>query len=85
LLEKLCAPRKDLTAHVWTSPICLGNLSEADEHLASLCTPDALAAKPFTPLPVAGVPGWDAGNENFSFYDDSSVFRPRRAPQPARQ
>ena len=26
-----------------------------------------LATKPFTPLPVMGVPGWCAENENFSF------------------
>ena len=31
-----------------------------------------------TPLPVLGVPGWWPENENFSFYDDSFVFRPRR-------
>ena len=34
----------------------------------------------FTVLPVLGVPGWWAASENFSFYDDSLVFRPRRTP-----
>lgn len=42
-------------------------------------TPQALAAKPFNPLPVLGVPGWWAENENFCFYDDSLVFRSARA------
>ncbi len=33
-----------------------------------------LAAKPFVPLPVLGVPGWWADNTNFCFYDDPFVF-----------
>jgi hypothetical protein len=37
-----------------------------------------LAGKPFAPLQVLGVPGWWADNENFSFYDDSDVFRPAK-------
>ena len=78
LLEKLAAPRKDLTAHVWCEPCALHDLSGADAWLAERCTPQRLAAKPFTPLPLMGIPGWDAGNLNFSFYDDSVVFRPRR-------
>jgi len=36
----------------------------------------------FTPLPVLGVPGWWPASENFSFYDDSHVFRPRKTPEP---
>ena len=78
LLEKLAAPRKDLTAHVWCEPCALADLAAADAWLAERCTPQRLAAKPFTPLPVSGIPGWDAANQNFSFYDDSVVFRPRR-------
>jgi hypothetical protein len=61
LLEKLLAPRKDLTAHVWLGP------AEVDA--------EALAAKPFAPLPLMGIPGWCPENQNFSFYDDSLVFR----------
>lgn len=78
LLEKLVAPRKDLTAHVWAAPLPPAAHDDPDAWLASLCGADTLARKPFTPLPVLGVPGWCAGNENFSFYDDSLVFRPRR-------
>jgi hypothetical protein len=61
MLEKLLAPRKDLTAHVWLGP--------------ALIDANALAAKPFAPLPLMGIPGWCAENQNFSFYDDSLVFR----------
>jgi hypothetical protein len=81
MLEKLVAPRKDLTAHVWRAPCALQAGSDADAWLAERCTADALAAKPFTPLPLLGVPGWWPGNENFSFYDDSLVFRPRKTPE----
>ncbi|HYF20973.1 MAG TPA: DUF3025 domain-containing protein [Ramlibacter sp.] len=78
LLEKLAAPRKDLTAHVWREPAPAGSPAELDAWLAERCTAERLAAKPFTPLPVLGIPGWWAPNQNFSFYDDSMVFRPRR-------
>ena len=64
LLEKLLVPRKDLTAHVWCGP--------CDFHA------EVLARKPFTPLPLMGIPGWCPGNENFSFYDDLLVFRAAR-------
>jgi hypothetical protein len=82
LLEKLLEPRKDLTAHVWHSDASLDSTARADAWLAAQCGQERLARKPFTPLPVMGVPGWCPGNENFSFYDDSLVFRPRRAARP---
>ncbi len=37
-------------------------------------------AKPFTPLPVLGVPGWWPANESPAFYADQTVFRPPRRP-----
>jgi hypothetical protein len=77
LLEKLAAPRKDLTAHVWAAQAPVHGNAVADAWLAGQCTPERLASKPFTPLPVLGIPGWWPGNQNFSFYDDSVVFRPR--------
>jgi hypothetical protein len=81
LLEKLATPRKDLTAHVWCTS---APLAFVDDWLAGELTAQKLATKPFTPLPVLGIPGWctanggDAGNVNFSFYDDSLVFRRER-------
>lgn len=82
LLEKLLAPRKDLTAHVYLprepGPHSDAGLSQVDAWLARDLTPQHLQAKPFTPLPVLGVPGWWGENRNFSFYDDSLVFRPPR-------
>jgi hypothetical protein len=78
LLEQLAQPRKGLTAHVWCGDAALDSGAQADAWLAARCTAEALAGKPFTPLPVLGVPGWWDANENFSFYDDSFVFRPRK-------
>ena len=75
LLEKLAQPRKELTAHVWAAPGAAGSLAAMDRWLASQLTAEGLARKPFTPLPVLGVPLWWPENLNSSFYDDSSVFR----------
>lgn len=87
LLEKLATPRKNLTGHVWAQPCPCVRPAEADAWLAERLTPQCLASKPFTPLPVLGIPGWCGDNENFSFYDDSEVFRAlrvaRRAPRGA--
>ncbi|WP_298933259.1 DUF3025 domain-containing protein [uncultured Ramlibacter sp.] len=81
LLEKLLAPRKALTAHVWNAQCPLDRMEIADAWLAGELTPQALAAKPFMPLPVLGLPRWWPQNQNFSFYDDSLVFRSRRPPK----
>ncbi|MEJ8835133.1 DUF3025 domain-containing protein [Ramlibacter sp. AN1133] len=81
LLEQLASPRKALTAHVWCAVPALQAGEDPDAWLAAQCRPEVLAGKPFTPLPVLGVPGWCAGSENFSFYDDSLVFRPRKTPE----
>lgn len=84
LLEKLVAPWKSVTAHVWVDkappahvldhagPSGQRPFAAGHERLA----PDRLASKPFLPLPVLGVPGWWAANEDPHFYDDPQVFRP---------
>lgn len=82
LLEKLAAPRMDLTAHVWCAPAPLVRLDQADAWLAAALTADRLAVKPFVPLPVLGVPGWWPANADPAFYDNAWVFRPAR-PVPA--
>lgn len=79
LLEQLAQPRKNLTAHVWCAHSQLSQGAEPDGWLAAQMDAPCLAAKPFTPLPVLGVPGWWPGNAAGSFYDDPLVFRPRRA------
>lgn len=73
LMEKLTQPRKAITAHVWLLDRALGD----GIALAASLTPERLAAKPFLPLPVLGVPEWWPANDSPAFYDDASVFRPR--------
>jgi len=81
LLEKLANPRKQITAHVYqTRPVTrdTNSLEGLDAWVASDLSADKLAGKPFAPLQVLGVPGWWADNGNFSFYDDSDIFRPAK-------
>jgi len=79
LLEKLAAPRKAATAHVLLAPGASPPLGRDDAAIAAALDPAWLAAKPFVPLPVLGVPGWWAANEAAGFYDDPWVFRRPRA------
>ncbi len=78
LLEKLVFPRKPITAHVYRAQSAINSIADLDAWVADDLSAAKLAAKPFTPLPVLGVPGWWPENEDVSFYDDSLVFRPRR-------
>jgi Protein of unknown function (DUF3025) len=86
LLEKLVSPRKAITAHVYRAQAAMNSIATAeqlDSAVAASLSVEWLATKPFLPLPVLGVPGWWPENENFSFYDDSTVFRsalPRQRP-----
>jgi hypothetical protein len=78
LMEKLVFPRKGITAHVYQAPAAIESIATLDAWLAGELQPGAWSDKPFVPLPVMGIPGWCPENADFSFYDDSSVFR--RAP-----
>ncbi|QHE89026.1 DUF3025 domain-containing protein [Hydrogenophaga sp. BPS33] len=81
LLEKLVRPYKSITAHVFREPvpISLGDdLAAWDAWLAQTLNAPSLARKPFTPLPVLGVPGWAQANSDPAYYADAQVFRPRR-------
>jgi hypothetical protein len=85
LLEKLVTPYKSITAHVLREPVpaSLGDdLTTWDGWLAERLSAPALAAKPFTPLPVLGVPGWWAANNDPAYYADAGVFRPARMDTP---
>ena len=100
LMEQLLSPRKGLTAHVWLIPEAenahalqlLGDQGEAaaqawvDARVGQQLRAIDLCPKPFTPLPVLGVPGWWSANEAPGFYDDPAVFRPLRKepPEPVR-
>lgn len=85
LTEKLVTPYKSITAHVLCLPIPLHlppdpgcGVHPWDEWLAPHLDPAWLAQKPFTPLPVMGIPGWCEDNHHPAFYADTGVFRPPR-------
>ena len=86
LLEKCVNPYKAITANVIRIPA--GTKSDdidrvmADTLEQILCQ-DRLHVKPHCPLPVMGIPGWDAASEDPAYYDDRQVFRPPRPPNPA--
>ncbi|MBY4595881.1 DUF3025 domain-containing protein [Ottowia caeni] len=75
-LEKLMSPYKSITAHVVPAPATLQTAEQADAWLAEWLDAGRLVPKPFLPLPILGVPGWWAENEEGAFYDDPAVFRP---------
>jgi len=79
-LEKLVQPYKSITVHVWRVPQGLADLPAIDAWLAQDLQAHKLAAKPFCPMPVLGVPGWWPANEDADFYADAGVFRPVRQP-----
>lgn len=76
LMEKLCTPRKPITAHVYPAPNALESIADIDHWLAGAAGGADWLDKPFAPLPVLGVPGWHAGAQDDCFYDDPLVFRP---------
>ena len=80
LLEKLVQPYKAITAHVYRiAPEVAPGDQALDTWLADTLRPAHLATKPYLPLPVMGVPGWSAANEDPAYYADREVFRPRRS------
>ena len=78
LLEKLVQPRKGITTHVLRVDSPVTDAADLDACVAAKLSAQGLAAKPFVPLPVLGVPGWWSANENPAFYEDERVFRPVR-------
>ncbi len=79
LLEKLVSPRKSITAHVYRVHPVSDSIKDLDVYVATDLSAEKLATKPFTHLPILGMPGWWPPNENPDFYNDKSVFRQLRA------
>jgi len=77
LLEKLVAPYKSITGHVFriASDVNAKDEQALDDWLSNSLQPEYLATKPYLPLPVLGIPGWWPENEDLSFYSDTQVFR----------
>lgn len=85
LMEKLVQPYKSITAHamvVFTEADFFAFNDDTkrlwlDQHIAQRLSKRSLSTSDFTPLPVAGVPGWWP-EQDTPFYADESVFRARR-------
>jgi len=80
LLEKLVTPYKSITAHVYRVAQGIDPNDDAalDAWLVQDLQPAKLATKPYEPLPVLGVPGWWPANAERAYYDDVTVYRPKR-------
>lgn len=86
LMEKLVAPYKAITAHAWVVMVD-ASFFRTDEVQKKARIESTVAGQlqgglqtsGFTPLPVLGVPGWYEIQDS-TFYDDSTVFRPKRTP-----
>jgi hypothetical protein len=77
LLEKVLAPYPAMTGKCLALMADLPDLDAADRlaarELGAIDTPRQLP-----PLPVQGVPGWDAANAHAAYYANREVFRPPR-------
>jgi len=79
LLDKLRQPYKSVTAHAWViAAEAITPLDEIDRRWAASLGSE-LTPRLLMPVPVLGIPGWCADNEQPSFYRDSTVFRPARS------
>jgi len=84
LMEKLVTPYKAITGHTWivqvdTSVLALPEIDRriwVDTNVTDQLK-NGFSTFDFTHLPVLGVPGWWAGQEE-SFYADQTVFRPAK-------
>ena len=88
LFEKLLDPYIGITAKTIFVPVdelffmlpVEAQVERADALAASCFAERTRPRSPrsMAPLPVLGIPGWDARGESASFYDDARHFRPRR-------
>lgn len=96
LCEKTLAPYKGITGRGWLLETgrdffalpATEQLQKIDQCLAvQIADPQVLRhTHELSPLPILGVPGWCADNEQPAYYDDRDHFRPgrtRRVPSPA--
>jgi hypothetical protein len=78
LLEKALAPYPSMTGK------CLTLMSDSlDPDAADELAAEALhrieSPRPLAPLPVQGIPGWDAANARAAYYANQAIFRPARS------
>ena len=95
IYEKALQPYKGITAKTVIFDVTARDLERPlTQQLATLDArlakyfgdPKALVAtEAYAPLPVLGIPGWTADNENERYYDDTQHFRPGRKQAEAQE
>ncbi len=97
LLEKLDKPRVEVCSHtvVWLMPedqwawfeglSLLQQRFEVDKWLVSWVSTHLTTPRDLQPMPILGVPGWWADNENEGFYNNPGVFRVGRGSKSGSQ
>ncbi len=78
LLEKLHRPYKGITAHALHIALAPGSAPDEIDRCMAAGLDERLTPRALMPLPVLGIPGWWAQNENPDFYADPVVFRPAK-------
>ncbi|MEZ5653358.1 MAG: DUF3025 domain-containing protein [Burkholderiaceae bacterium] len=83
LLDKLRQPFKAVCGRAWILPVepALPR-RHVDARLAAMIAAGLPMGDALHPLPVLGIPGWWADNEQAGFYDDPAVFRAARGLRP---
>jgi hypothetical protein len=79
--QLLRKPHRGLTVKVLWLPLAVNTpLNVVDDYLAARIESDVLltSQERRVPLPLLGIPGWFAENENPACYDDLETFRPLR-------
>jgi Protein of unknown function (DUF3025) len=78
LLHKLQRPYKGITAHALHIGLAPGSSLDQIDRCMAAGLDERLTPHDLMPLPVLGIPGWCAQNENPDFYSDPAVFRPAK-------
>ena len=78
LLEKLVNPYKAITAHALHIALPPNSRLQDVDRCMATALDQQLCPSQLMPLPVLGIPGWWAQNENPDFYADRAVFRPAK-------
>jgi len=90
LLHKALDPYVGMTAHAMLLPVDESFITrdrngqlEAVDILAAAAVAQLTTPRVLTPLPILGVPGWCAKNEDQAFYDNVAYFRSGRRSLPS--
>ena len=77
LLEKSLAPFPSMTGKCLT--LISASLDPDDAEALAVTTLETIdTPRQLAPLPVQGIPGWDAANAAAAYYANESIFRPAR-------